>query len=132
MTGFLSRVAGELLDRLGGPLHFRVAVMPAIAALLGVRAGLRDAREGRPPFLWALCTGSGGRSPALRSAWKDIGRVIVLALAMDALYQYCFLKHFRPVEALIVTFVCAVLPYALVRAITTPIARRSSGTGAGR
>ncbi len=39
-----------------GPLKFRFVVQPLVAAVLALRAGIRDAREGRAPFLWALLT----------------------------------------------------------------------------
>ena len=49
----LSRGAAQLLGRAGGPLHFRLVMMPTVVTILAVRAGLRDAREGQPAFLWA-------------------------------------------------------------------------------
>ena len=50
----LSRGVEQLLGRAGGPLHFRLFMMPTVVTILAIRAGLRDARERHPTFVWAL------------------------------------------------------------------------------
>ena len=42
-----------LVGRLHGPMTFRFIMQPLAASFLAVRAGLKDARERRPPFLWS-------------------------------------------------------------------------------
>ena len=42
----LSRAVEQLIGRASGPLHFRLFIMPIVVTVLGIRAGLRDAREG--------------------------------------------------------------------------------------
>ena len=34
--------------RIGGPLTFRLLIQPVVAVFLGIRSGLKDAKEGRP------------------------------------------------------------------------------------
>ena len=100
--------------------------MPTVVTVLGIRAGLKDAREGRPPFLWTIVTDRGARRRLFRSEWKDVGRVFVIALVLDATYQLVFLRWFYPVQLLIVAVACAIVPYALVRGPVTRLARALS------
>ena len=118
----LARV-GQLLDRFDGPLHFRLFVMPTVAAVLAIRAGLRDAREGRPAFLWAVLTDAAERSAALRSALKDIGRLILMAIILDITYQLFVLRWLYPLQVLVVVVACAIVPYIVVRGPVSRLAR---------
>lgn len=59
-----------LLDRMGGPMTFRLILQPLMATLLALRAGLKDAREGRPPYFWTLLTDSSQRVDLLREGWR--------------------------------------------------------------
>jgi hypothetical protein len=47
---FFARVWEMLIGRADGPFTLRLILQPAVAAIFAMRAGLRDAREGRPPF----------------------------------------------------------------------------------
>ena len=113
-----------LMDRVGGPMTFRLILQPLMAALLAVRAGLKDAREGRPPYLWTLITGSGQRVDLLREGWRSIGRVFVLAVVMDLIYEVVVDRLFYPLETFIVAIVLAVVPYLVLRGPVNRIARR--------
>ena len=48
---FSQQFLDELPQRLTGPGRLRFLLQPMVAILLGWRAGLGDAREGRPPYL---------------------------------------------------------------------------------
>ena len=47
------RFVQDILARLSGPGRLRFIVQPTVAIMLGVRSGIKDARDGVPPFLWA-------------------------------------------------------------------------------
>ena len=47
MDELLKQFWPDLIDRLHGPLTFRLILQPLSAALIACRAGLRDARAGR-------------------------------------------------------------------------------------
>lgn len=121
----LSRGVEQLLARASGPLNFRLFVMPTVVSIIAIRAGLRDAREGRPAFLWAILTNSTERRGLFRSALKDIGRVIIMALVMDTTYQLLVLREFHVLQLLIVIVTCAILPYVLIRGPVTRVTRGS-------
>jgi hypothetical protein len=120
----LSRGAEQLFGRSLGPLNFRLVVMPTIVTIIAIRAGLKDAREGQPVFLWEIFTNPSERRRLLRSGWKDVGRIIIVALVLDTVYQLIALRAFYVVQALIVALLCAVVPYVFFRGPTTRLARR--------
>lgn len=113
-----------LVDRIGGPMTFRLILQPLMATLLAVRAGLKDAREGRPPYFWTLITEPAQRVDLLREGWRSIARVFVLAVVMDFIYEWVMGRWFYPLETLIVAIVLAVLPYLFLRGPVNRIARR--------
>jgi len=122
----LKRAVDELLGRASGPMHLRLIMQPLMATFFAIRAGLRDAREGQPAFLWAYINQPDARRRLVGSAWKDIGKVFVIAILLDTVYQIIALKQFRIVQTLIVAFILAILPYVLVRGPVSRIARGST------
>jgi hypothetical protein len=118
-----SRAWEQLLDRSSGPMHFRLIMQPCVAAFLAIRAGIKDAREGNPVFLWTVVTSKAERELLLRSGWKDVGKVVILAIVLDAIYQFIVLHGFHILQALIVAIVVAVIPYVLLRGPVTRIMR---------
>jgi len=114
----------ELLGRVQGPMKFRLVLQPVMAALFAIRAGLRDARGGRRPFLEALLREPGTRRERVRESWRDVGRVFVLAVAMDLAYQFFVIRAFRPLEAAFLAVVVALVPYLIFRGVVTRLFRR--------
>ena len=124
MEEMLSRFWGDLMARVGGPMTFRLILQPIMAAIFAVRSGLKDAREGRPVYFWALFTDSVHRRDMLRDGWKSVGKVFVIAIIIDLVYQFIVFRWFYPGEALIVAIVLAICPYLLIRGPVNRIARR--------
>ena len=122
MEEMIVRAWTNIASRVGGPMTFRIILQPTMAALLAVIAGLRDARENRPPYFWTLLTDPSQRGDLLRHGWKAIGRVFVLAIIMDAIYQFIVLRWLYPFELLIVAILLAVVPYLLSRGPVNRIA----------
>ncbi|MGO9377334.1 MAG: hypothetical protein ACLP29_02135 [Dissulfurispiraceae bacterium] len=114
----------NLIGRVGGPLTFRLMLQPIMVAIIAVRAGLKDAREGRPPYTWAVFTDPVDRGKLLRDGWKAVGKVFVLAVIIDILYQVVVHQWFYPLETLIVGAILALLPYLVIRGPVNRIARR--------
>ena len=121
-----SRLVGDLADRLTGPMKFRLVLQPLMAIVFAARAGLLDARSGQPPYFWAIFTSSTHRREMLREEWKDVGRVFVLGVLIDSVYQAVVLRWIYPVEALIVASLLAFVPYLAVRGTVTRVARRAA------
>jgi hypothetical protein len=128
MNDSLSFIEG-LMARLQGPMSFRFMLQPLIALYFAFRDGRNDAREGRVPFFWALFTDPAHRADLLRSGWKSVGKVFVIAVVLDLIFQYIVFKDFRPVGALITGVILAILPYTLLRGPFSRLLRRMGKKG---
>ena len=124
MDEIWQRALENLLGRLNGPLHFRFLMQPAVALFFGIRDGLKDAREGRPAYLWTIFTKPEHRGWMLREGLRAVAKVLVLALVLDAVYQAIELHWFYPGGAIIVATGLAFVPYLLIRGPVNRIARR--------
>lgn len=123
MEELLTRIWNDLVGRIGGPMTFRLFLQPAMALFFAIRDGLKDAREGRPAYFYSLFTDPEDRGNRLREGFKAVSRIFGFAIAMDLLYQLFALRRFYPLEALIVAFVLAFLPYLLTRGPVNRIAQ---------
>jgi len=137
MEEIFNRMWNDLIGRIGGPMSFRLALQPAMALFFAIRDGLKDAREGRPAYFYSLFTEPERRRSLMREGFKAVSRVFVFAILMDLIYQVTVLRWFYPLEALIVAFVLALLPYILLRGPVNRIARflrrppQATGRGLG-
>ena len=115
MRDMLMRILVNVTDRVGGPMTFRIILQPTMAALLAIRAGVKDARAGRPPYFWTILTDPSQRADLMREGWKSIARVFFLAIIMDVIYQVIVLQWVYPFEVILVAILLAVVPYLLIR-----------------
>jgi hypothetical protein len=127
MFDVFSRVWENLIGRIGGPLSLRFLIQPLMATILAVRDGVKDAREGRPAYLWSLVTDAGHRRERLRNGWKSVGKIFVIALVLDTIYQIIVFRKFYPGEAMITAAILALIPYLLLRGPVNRLARRLRG-----
>ena len=123
MDEIFAQLREALGGRLGGPLSFRILLQPIVAASLAVRAGIKDAKQGREPYFWAILTHPDRRLKRLREGWKAVTNVFALAVVMDVAYQVIVFRWVYPVEALLVAFLLAFVPYLLVRGPVNRLAR---------
>ena len=113
----------NLTGRLDGPMKFRFLLQPTMAIIFAIKAGLKDARESRPPYFWTIFTEPSQRRELLRNGWQAVSKVFIVAVVMDAVYQYLVFSWFYPGEAVIVAFILAFVPYLLIRGPVNRIAR---------
>jgi hypothetical protein len=133
MEDWLTRIWTDLIGRVSGPMTFRLILQPTMALIFAVRDGMKDARKNRPPYFRTLIDDPAQRGPLLREGFKAVGRVIVLGVIMDVIYQFIVFRWVYPFEVLLVVFILAFLPYLLLRGIVNRIARhRLRGAAAGR
>jgi len=59
----------------------------------------------------------------VKEAWKRIGKVFILAVVLDVVYQLIVLHFVYPGEALIVAFTLAIVPYVILRGPAMRVAR---------
>jgi hypothetical protein len=123
MDDMFSRGWDDLIARDSGPLHDRLIVQPLVATFLAIRAGWKDVRAGRSAFFWAFVRDQAQRRFLLRQGWKDVGKLFIVALLLDVIYQVIVLRWVYPVQTLIVASVVAFVPYIMFRGLTNRIAR---------
>jgi len=124
MEEMLARLWNGLVARVGGPMTFRVILQPSMATLLAVLAGLKDAREGRPPYLWTILTDPSQRAGLIREGWRACARVFFLAIIIDVIYQWYVQRWVYPGELIVVAIVLALVPYLVIRGPVNRVARR--------
>jgi hypothetical protein len=121
MDDILARIWENLGGRIGGPMKLRLLIQPLMVSFFAIRAGIKDARAGRPPFFWTVLTDAQSRSNLLRDGWKDIAKVFTMAVVMDVIYQLSVERWVYPTESLIVAVGLAIIPYLLLRGPVTRI-----------
>jgi hypothetical protein len=79
MSDIFSRLWNNLVGRITGPMNFRLIMQPLVAAGFAIWSGVKDARAGRPAFLWTVITdllsdplfsATAGRTSARSSCWR--------------------------------------------------------------
>jgi hypothetical protein len=123
MGAIWQRVAENLIGRLTGPLHLRLLMQPAIALFFGFRDGLKDAREDKPAYFWAIFRNPAHAKELLKGGLKAIAKILIVALVLDAIYQIIALRWFYPGEAILVALLLAFVPYLLIRGPANRISR---------
>jgi len=123
MEEFLQRFAQGFMSRLEGPFSFRMIVQPLMAVIFAVIDGLKDAKQGKPAYVWALFGSADHRRELLKSGWKSFGKIFILGIILDVVYQ---LKVHQPLNVggvILAALVLAVLPYMLLRGPVNRVAR---------
>jgi len=124
MDEILKRVWENLIGRFSGPMNFRLIIQPTVAIIIAIRAGLKDAREGRPPFFWAALSNPAYRPALMQQGRKDVGRIFIIAVVLDSIYQLIVHRGVYVLELLITAIALAIVPYVLVRGPISRLARR--------
>jgi hypothetical protein len=124
MHDIWARIVENLADRVSGPMSFRFLFQPIMAAIFAIISGLKDAKAGNPPYFWSLLSDKSQRAAMLKDGWKSVGKVFVLAMILDLVYQIVVLHFFYPGEMLIVAILLAIIPYLILRGLVTRIARK--------
>jgi hypothetical protein len=88
-----------------------------MATILAIRAGWADAWEGQPIFFWTLLQDPKRTAAMLRNLWRIAGKVFLVAVLLDVIYQIVVFRWVYPVETLIVATVLALVPCMVVRGV---------------
>lgn len=115
-TAQIQRVWDHLLARPGDEtLALRFILQPTMSTIFAVRDGIRDARTGRSPYFWTIVSDPEKRRSRLQEGATATGKIILLAILLDVIYQYITYKTIYPVEALVVAILLAFIPYFIIR-----------------
>jgi hypothetical protein len=107
----------EIFGRLTGPMSLRIIIQPIMATFLAIRAGWADAREGRPIFFWTLARDPAQMRVMLKNLWRIGGKVFIVALVLDSIYQIIVFHRVYAIQLLIVAMLLALVPCMIVRAV---------------
>jgi hypothetical protein len=118
------RIWHDLVARTDARMRFRFILQPSMAMIVAVRDGLKDAQTGRSPYFWTMLGNPRERTRRLNEGLNATARIILLGLAMDAIYQAIVLGQFYPAEAVIVALLFCFFPYVIMRGPAERIARR--------
>jgi hypothetical protein len=122
MDDLWMRIADGIADRVGGPMKLRVLMQPMMATVLAMRAGLRDAKTGAPPYFWSLLFTPGHRREMLRNGWQSVGKLFCVAFFLDVVYQFIEQPVIRLRAAIFIAVLLAIVPYLLLRGLVTRLA----------
>ena len=75
MDELWTRIVENMTGRVSGPMKFRLLLQPTMAAIFAIRAGLADAKTGKPPYSWGLLTDPAHRANMLKDGWKSVGTI---------------------------------------------------------
>lgn len=117
----------NLVERPHGSLSLRFLIQPAIAAVIALRAGIRDARERRPAYLWAIFTSPGYRLQFLHGGWRDMRMPFMVSAILDAIYQLITHGFIYPLELLFTATLLALVPYLVLRGPVNRVATQFIG-----
>lgn len=123
MDDIVARFFGNLSDRVAGPMAVRIVIQPLMATFLAARDGIRDAKQSRAPYGWSLLAERRSREANLKGGWNSIGKVFLIALSIDVIYQLLVLRWIYLGEALTVAALLALVPYLILRGLINRLAR---------
>ena len=124
MDDIWTRVVENMASRVTGPMKFRLLFQPLMVSIFAIRSGMADAKAGRPPYFWALFSDSARRVDRLKEGWKSVGKVFVLALVLDVVYQIIEMRFVYPGEAFLTAVLLAIVPYLILRGLITRLFRK--------
>ena len=110
-------------------MSFRLLIQPTVAIIFAIRAGVNDARQNNPTFLGCALSNPSSWRARMRLSWKDVGKVLIVALILDSIYQVIVHSAIYALELLITATVLALVPYMILRDL---VARIASWAGVGK
>lgn len=127
MGDSLNQLWQNFIGRTTGPMNPRLLLQPAIAIFFGIRAGLKDAREAREPYLWKFFSRPRSRERLRKETWDHVGKVFVIASILDGIYQYIVFHRLYITAVIIMAVTLALIPYVVCRGFTNRIATMRAG-----
>lgn len=129
MEEMFARFMENLGARVTGPMHLRIYLQPIMATVFAIISGLKDAKAGNPAYFWAMFTQPEHRRDMLKDGWKSVGKVFVIAMVLDVIYQIIVQRWVYPLEVITVALILAIVPYLILRGpvnrIASPFVKKS-------
>lgn len=132
MEEYLLRFWHDLVARIDGPMKFRIVLQPLVSIYFAFKAGKRDAKTASVPYFIGLISNKGNTKELLKQGWKDVGKVFVMAIVIDAAYQLIMIygrgtqTEFYPIETIITSIALTFLPYVVFRGPVNRLLQREN------
>ncbi len=105
-------------------MNLRIILQPVMAIVFATIDGIKDAKNGKPVYFWALLFSDPEHRDELRqSGWKSIGKVFIIAIILDVIYQLVVHHWVYPGETLFMALILAMIPYLLLRGLANRLMR---------
>jgi hypothetical protein len=119
------RSFGEGLEaRLTGPGKGRFVLQPMVSIALGVRDGIADAKQGKPPYFIRVLFKSERKLYVLKTGLKQIAIPLTVGVVLDMILQWVIFQAMFLLPALLAGTILVALPYSIARGLSNRIARR--------
>jgi hypothetical protein len=128
MDILLLRTFAEGLDaRLTGPGKGRFILQPLVSIGLGIRDGIADAKQGKPPFFIRVLFEGEHKLLLLKQSLKNIATPLTVGVVLDLALQWVIFHALRLYPAVAAGTMLVALPYSVARGLSNRIARRWYG-----
>jgi hypothetical protein len=109
--------------RMAGPGKGRFVLQPLIAMALGIRDGIADAKQGKPPFFIRVLFTSERKLHVLKTGLKSIVTPLGIGIVLDMILQWVIFQAVFVLPAIIAGTILVALPYSLARGLSNRIFR---------
>ena len=116
----------RIIERVTGPFHLRLIFQPLIAVILGIRDGMTDAKQNRPPYILELFRNRTNRKSNINQGIKSVLYPLIVGIILDGIVQFLIFDKLRVWGAVIAGIIIIGLPYSLSRGISNRLTRSSS------
>jgi hypothetical protein len=113
-----------LARRLAGPASFRFILQPLVAAIVGIRDGVSDAKLGVPPYGFVVLFDRERRQQTVRAGLERTAIPLVVGVVLDMVVQWMLFQRVFLTAAILVGVLLVGLPYIVARGLTNRILRR--------
>jgi hypothetical protein len=131
MDLFPRSFAEGLGARMSGPGKGRFVLQPLVAIALGIRDGMADAKQGKPPYFIRVLFTSERKLYVLKTSLKRIATPLTIGIVLDMILQWVIFQAVFLLPAVIAGTILVALPYSLARGLSNRVARRWYGRTPG-
>jgi hypothetical protein len=119
------RSFGEGLEaRLTGPGKGRFVLQPLVAIALGIRDGIADANQGKPPYFIRVLFEGEHKLSVLKASLRSIATPLTIGIVLDMILQWIIFQGVFLLPAVIAGAILVAVPYAIARGLSNRIALR--------
>jgi hypothetical protein len=132
MDHFSRSFAEGLEARMTGPGKGRFVLQPLVSIALGIRDGIADAKQDKPPYFIRILFEGEHKLSLLKTSLKNIAMPLTVGIVLDLILQWVIFQGVFLLPALISGTILVAFPYSVARGLSNRAARRWYARKAGR